>query len=586
MDDPQDNLPGGSLPYGNQIYKDTDTDLWVGSKASKFRGIAKQSDLDYVTSNPYDTRGTLFRFYKKLLNGSSFNSGVLQREAVKLRLGSLFDSVATYCFVPIANKFTNMFGANGGIIPFTSLTGGGYYHLDTSDTAYWFNGSWHGINGAGSLRFLIGGGLTPANQIKVYYITEPGAGSFKVQVSSTSTTTGYSDVGSVVNCDAPLSAGIFTHDTTLASYATQIVQVSGNVKILFVTQTNTDPNIDGVSIYNMAVGGLNLDSVTTPSAILNPVFTDLGIDLMFWEAKENPTAMAAQGYAFFDSWRANSPLTDWILMGSSPQTEGSSNDNNLASNALLKQYAQAHRWLYYDGYTPLISIQEMRDIGWLGGGVDELHLSISTGVYRAAELWRIIGVEGVLNLGSQFGATITKEPVLQNGQGIHWTDSLGAFKGRVKPVGSDLSYDSARWHTFRLMRGTVLATLKQSVGWEMPTGASYRFADGNRLESTSGQMAMKQATGSVLVTLAIADGDSVTKAATVGQIPAIVQTGVEANVAISVVGIPYTKATINAAFPTAKKGFIVINNTTGYSYIKNDNSASGEWSTFPSVQLT
>lgn len=49
---------------------------------------------------------------------------------------------------------------------------------------------------------------------------------------------------------------------------------------------------------------------------------------------------------------------------------------------------------------------------------------------------------------------------------------------------------------------------------------------------------------------------------------------------------PYTKSTINTAYPTAKFGFMVICDNANAIYVKKDNSPTGNWSTFPSVQLT
>lgn len=49
---------------------------------------------------------------------------------------------------------------------------------------------------------------------------------------------------------------------------------------------------------------------------------------------------------------------------------------------------------------------------------------------------------------------------------------------------------------------------------------------------------------------------------------------------------PYTKSTINAAYPNAKKGYMVIADNAGATYVKKDNSPTGNWSTFPTVELT
>lgn len=55
---------------------------------------------------------------------------------------------------------------------------------------------------------------------------------------------------------------------------------------------------------------------------------------------------------------------------------------------------------------------------------------------------------------------------------------------------------------------------------------------------------------------------------------------------IDATSTPYTKATINAAYPSATKNTIIIQDGANMTYIKKDNSPTGNWSTFPTVQLT
>lgn len=54
---------------------------------------------------------------------------------------------------------------------------------------------------------------------------------------------------------------------------------------------------------------------------------------------------------------------------------------------------------------------------------------------------------------------------------------------------------------------------------------------------------------------------------------------------IDTTSVAYTKATINAAYPDAKRDFTVICDVAGYSYTKKDNSPTGNWSVIASSQL-
>jgi hypothetical protein len=49
---------------------------------------------------------------------------------------------------------------------------------------------------------------------------------------------------------------------------------------------------------------------------------------------------------------------------------------------------------------------------------------------------------------------------------------------------------------------------------------------------------------------------------------------------------PYTKATINATYPNVGANTIVIQDGANQTYIKKDNSPTGNWSVFPTIQLT
>lgn len=54
---------------------------------------------------------------------------------------------------------------------------------------------------------------------------------------------------------------------------------------------------------------------------------------------------------------------------------------------------------------------------------------------------------------------------------------------------------------------------------------------------------------------------------------------------IDATSTPYTKTTINIAYPTANIGTIVVQDLAGLTYIKKDNSSTGNWSKIASSQL-
>lgn len=63
------------------------------------------------------------------------------------------------------------------------------------------------------------------------------------------------------------------------------------------------------------------------------------------------------------------------------------------------------------------------------------------------------------------------------------------------------------------------------------------------------------------------------------------QSDLQALSIIDTTSTPYSKSTINSQYPTAKKGTIVVQDEGGKTYIKKDNSSTGNWSVFSTSQL-
>lgn len=55
---------------------------------------------------------------------------------------------------------------------------------------------------------------------------------------------------------------------------------------------------------------------------------------------------------------------------------------------------------------------------------------------------------------------------------------------------------------------------------------------------------------------------------------------------INTTSTPFTKSTLNTAYPNAKIGQIVVQDAAGFTYIKKDDSATGNWSVFATTELT
>jgi len=158
-----------------------------------------------------------------------------------------------------------------------------------NDPARWF--TWDGtrLSGASHTASVFdGSGLAsqPANTLKLYYLTQPGGGVFKVQTKSNSGA--WADEASylTVATDSALAGNVITiaKTTHRAIWDIRAVWVSGgNVDIIGGGAYHT--NLLGARIADMNRGGTygNLpDWVTMPAAIAGPIFADIGLDLVIF----------------------------------------------------------------------------------------------------------------------------------------------------------------------------------------------------------------------------------------------------------------------------------------------------------------
>ncbi|MCG2614913.1 hypothetical protein LZZ85_11495 [Terrimonas sp. NA20] len=412
--------------------------------------------------NVYDTRGKFLNVARKLLVGSSQSGLNTSRGDVRFVLGWIGDSMSGYIASPFYNMLKDLLGFGGGNMESVTPTGGGSIHQNVAETQYWFNGTWYEINGSGSLEFLYAGARVDATKLKVYYIQEPGAGSFQVQVNAGA---GFVNEGSVVDCNGTLEGKIITINKAQGDYSIKINQVSGNVKIVMCAAINEPTGSDAVMLYRMGVGGLQWTNANaTSKAITSPIFADMGIDLAMIQIKEDGDVYPDLKQ-WLDAFRLASPRTDWSLNGSGPET---SNDLvNRATNRAMKRIALEDTLYYLDGYSPLISMARVDSLGWKNDGV---HLDNATGHYLASMLWRIIGIEDYYAIGRKLGVDKNGNLKVLNNRAIRFetTDNNGTAAAFIRPVSRDLAFWFDRWASFYNITGTTLYTyFDPNAGWKI-----------------------------------------------------------------------------------------------------------------------
>ncbi len=185
--------------------------------------------------------------------------------------------------------------------------------------------------------------------LKVYYVREAGAGTFKLQ-TSLGTADFADETGSPsVSADGALEGAIMTvRKPAAAPLRLRLVGLSGAVKIIGAAIYRA--NFEGVVYCDFSKSGLDLNrTLATPPEIVRPIMQDAAPDLFVFEMKDNAAAMAAhlaQFRALIDPAGA-----DWIMIGSSPFGLEESDRTQREANRWLRGYAEARGLTYWDGYS-------------------------------------------------------------------------------------------------------------------------------------------------------------------------------------------------------------------------------------------
>ncbi|MEO0510545.1 MAG: LamG-like jellyroll fold domain-containing protein [Verrucomicrobiota bacterium] len=120
--------------------------------------------------------------------------------------------------------------------------------------------------------------------IDVYYVAENGAGTFDVELSSTSTSSGFIKQGSTVDADNGASATL-THlavAPTQDNYAIRLVPQSGTVRVAFVVAYDSTGN--AIVVLNMGESSATPSNISaTSSATWSTLLDNFSPDLLTWQ---------------------------------------------------------------------------------------------------------------------------------------------------------------------------------------------------------------------------------------------------------------------------------------------------------------
>jgi hypothetical protein len=185
-----------------------------------------------------------------------------------------------------------------------------------------------------------------ANQVKIYYVSESGGGTFKLQSRLTNMTTpgAWTDIGGFTSVSTDnggaISAGVATVSLTAGRYEIKVVGLSGTVRIIGAVFRDT--TAAGVVLCSIAAGGTDYEHWDdTPAAVVNAVIGDISPTLVV----HCNTGTTTQGNldAMFGRLATASNAHDRIVLGVFPNQAAT----HVTQNPILEQWCRDNRaeWL-------------------------------------------------------------------------------------------------------------------------------------------------------------------------------------------------------------------------------------------------
>lgn len=385
--------------------------------------LTEQDRADFRTGldlDPATTQWKLRNFYKALYQGMSVAGTTVTRPANTVRIGVFGDSVGNSKPIFLLNKLKQSLGHAGGFFNTVYPQGGASVVNNVNDGTYWITGGHYVLPSGGNVVFQQHGGRPLCTKIQIFYVKEPGAGTFKVQTRNTGGA--YSDEDSYTSVDAndsTVGVGVITLTKPIGQWDVNVVGLSGTCHLISGAWENT--TYGGVAVYQFNVGGLSLSTaLQSPESIREGVLNALGLDTCFMEFKDGPSFAADldEWMSFWDA--AITKDADWVFIGTSPeQVETTGSIDAVTNNAAMRQYAEANGKIYFDGYTPLRSWADLNSVGWGGDGT---HLANAAHAFVANQLQRYLGLDVLLETPNGGSVRTTGDVVLEGASAkLRWT---------------------------------------------------------------------------------------------------------------------------------------------------------------------
>jgi len=322
----------------------------------------------------------------KYLFGNLYNKFYNQKIGVdQIKWLTFGDSFAQLMYKEIAPKLfsisgNNLSGAyfNGAYRGTTNNSTTGTIIENTTDFQSWVTGLTTTFNTGASRTYGYGAVKANATKIKIYYVIEPGAGTFKVQVNGIDAV-GYTNV-SANGVLGTLGVVTITQVRTLSDWT--VVNLTGTIKI--IGTGFEDSTVSGLTTINVSQGGIplggTLNSVTgyaTAMNNFNSFLADIQPTVMSFEMKENSSYYEEALNTFYSTIDSNLSNTDVLNIGSTPVA--TNNADQIICNKHLEDISTVFKYNYYNTYSIFGTFNMLTELGWGGDGV---HLTAQAHQYR------------------------------------------------------------------------------------------------------------------------------------------------------------------------------------------------------------
>lgn len=326
--------------------------------------------------------------------------------AGNVNIASFGDSLGAKVSEQIKVLLSGTIGTNG-----YAFVGGIYAtHTNGAVTNILANTNWflahHDLGPSGTIEWSNSvGSYTRANTNHVYYLQEPGAGTFKVQSSLAGGA--WTDLATI---DANGTYGGRVATNTVAAgddYRLRVEGVTGAVKIfggaLWYSLSR------GVRVSYLSEGGNEWSAYTRAHTnVTHPILRALNITTVFAEASDNADNHATNSTQI--AWLITNALrSDFVSIGTTPDSSGT--DVIRAQNDYDKLWSITNGFSFYDARALVGTYAQMTN---RFGADDGVHRAASADKYVAAGVANELDLMDSIGLGGSFASKFTENTFAEN----------------------------------------------------------------------------------------------------------------------------------------------------------------------------